>query len=71
MKTETNIYPVGTRVKKLSGKPFKSTYKVNTVKSIVESPYKIDKTTGKGVLSYTFVEDDSIVSYKMCTKAEN
>ena len=62
------VYPVGTRVIKFSGKPFKSGLKVATIKEIVESPYKIDKETGKPVVAYTFIEDDSIVSAYMVTK---
>lgn len=57
------IYPIGTKVYKPSGKPFKSTFKVNTISGVVEHPYKKDKN-GVGVPSYTFIEDDSIVEAK-------
>lgn len=59
------IYPIGTKVYKPSGKPFKSTFKVNTISGVVEHPYKKDKN-GVGVPSYTFIEDDSIVEVAMC-----
>lgn len=60
-KKETEIYSVGTQVVKFSGKPFKSGLKINTIKAVVESPYKIDKETGNGVPAYTFEEDESVV----------
>lgn len=65
------VYPVGTQVVKFSGKPFKSGLKVATIKEIVESPYKVDKETGKPVVAYTFIEDDSIVSAYMVTKLQS
>ena len=49
------ILPVGTQVKKISGKPFKSTLKINTIKSIITHP-QINRP------AYTFFEDDSIVA---------
>lgn len=61
------IYPIGTKVYKLSGKPFKSMFKVNTISGIVESPYRKD-STGKGLLCYTFLEDDSVVETIKCRK---
>lgn len=69
MKTPDIIYPIGTKVYKSSGKPFKSTFKINTIREIVEHPYKKDKD-GKGVPSYTFFEDDSIVEASMCKTIE-
>jgi len=45
----------GTRVWKLSRKPFKSKLQVNTVKGVVDHPYV------EGTKGYTFEEDDSIV----------
>lgn len=45
-----------------SPKPFKSTFKVNTVKSVILSPY-----TGKE--AFTFEEDDSIVNCDTCSFA--
>jgi len=66
MKTAPDIiYPEGTKVCKKSGKPFKSLLKVNTVSGIIEHPYKKDEN-GKGVVSYTFIEDDSIVEADKC-----
>jgi len=52
---------IGQRVKKKSGKPFKSTFWINTVKGIVDHPYRpVHK--GQVKKAYTFVEDDSCVS---------
>lgn len=50
---------VGKKVRKRSGKPFKSRLKVNTVKAHVQSPYTEED-------AYTFEEDDSIVNCCMC-----
>lgn len=50
---------IGRKVKKLSGKPFKSTLKVNTVKDLI-----INSHTQK--IAFTFVEDDSIVECFRC-----
>lgn len=47
---------------KFSPKPFKSTFQVNTVKSVVTSPH-----TGKP--AFTFEEDDSIVDCSKCSFA--
>lgn len=47
---------------KFTPKPFKSGFQVNTVKSIVISPY-----TGKQ--AFTFEEDDSIVDCYICSLA--
>lgn len=55
------ILEIGTKVVKLSGKPFKSTLKVNTVKGLTNNPYT-DK------ISYTFNEDDSSVECFRCTE---
>lgn len=52
------------KVKKKSGKPFKSGLKENTVKDVIESPY----VRGKKV--YRFEEDDSMVSVDVCEKIE-
>jgi len=49
----------GLKVKKDTGKPFKSTFKVNTVKSEIIHPI-----TGRP--AYTFYEDDSYVEVRMC-----
>ncbi len=61
MRQANEIYACGTKVKKLSKKPFKSGLVYNTVKSITEHPHKIDQETNKGVPAYTFFEDDSVV----------
>ena len=58
----TEIYPVGTVVHKKSNKPFLSGLLKNTVKGVVEHPYK------KGVMGYTFLEDESIVECQICYK---
>lgn len=50
---------IGKRVKKITGKPFKSTFKVNTVKGIKTHPTL-------NILCYTFEEDDSYVSVQGC-----
>ena len=52
----TPVYS-GVRVAKLSGKPFKSGHKINTVKGLTCNP-------NTNLLSYTFVEDNSIVDCK-------
>lgn len=48
------------KVKKKSGKPFKSGNAINTVKGEIEHP-KL-----KGEKAYIFYEDDSYVSVVMC-----
>lgn len=53
------ILEVGTKVEKKSRNPFKSTFKVNTVKGYTNNPY-----TNK--ISYTFEEDDSNVECFRC-----
>lgn len=50
---------VGKKVRKKSGKPFKSTYKVNTVKGVIAHPIL-------GREAYVFEEDDSYVSAELC-----
>jgi len=55
-------FSVGCKVQKKSGKPFKSTFKVNTVESFIINPY-----TNKP--AFTFVEDHSIVDFKQCELA--
>ena len=71
MRQPTEIYESGTMVSKILEKPFKSGFKVNTVKSVVEHQHKIDPNTNKGVLAYTFFEDDSIVEAASVTKVFN
>ena len=51
---------IGSLVKKISGKPFKSCSKENTVKSIINHPILKDE------LAFTFMEDDSIVEIRKC-----
>lgn len=51
---------VGKKVRKISGKPFKSTLRWNTVKAIVEHP--VTK-----VPSFLLEEDDTIVEATKCT----
>lgn len=55
---------IGKRVKKKSGKPFKSGEKVNTVTGIV-----VVKELGD-VACYTFVEDEAWVECFRCALAE-
>lgn len=63
------IVEPGDKVVKLSGKPFKSGQRINTVKEIVKHPYKNNKVTGEPVDAYTFYEDDSVVEANVCTRA--
>jgi hypothetical protein len=51
---------IGTQVKKVSGKPFKSKLKINTVKGFAVHPITLK-------ISLTFIEDDSIVEAHKCT----
>lgn len=59
----SSVTPVapGTRVIKLSGKPFKSGEKVATVKGVIDHPQL------PGEPAYTLVEDDSYVRCSYCT----
>lgn len=56
----TEILNVGKKVRKTSGKPFKSGLLMNTIKCIVPHPYK------DGCLAYGFEEDDSFVEARIC-----
>lgn len=56
---ENNI--LGMSVKKKSNNPFKSTFKINTVKSVVINP-NTDKP------AFAFHEDDSVVDIHICEK---
>lgn len=56
--------PPGTRVRKVSSKPFKHGGKISTIKSIVEHPYLSKQ------LAYTFEEDNSTVHIAFCIRAE-
>lgn len=69
MREPSEIFEVGTKVSKLSGKPFKSGFVVNTIKGVVEHPNKINPETNVGVPAYTFFEDDSVVEAAACAKA--
>jgi hypothetical protein len=62
------VYPIGTRVVKRSGKPFLSGNLVNTVKGYAEHPYK--RPDGLPVRAYTFYEDNSLVECAICYKAK-
>lgn len=67
MEAEEAKSNIGRKVRKLSGKPFKSHLWTNTVKGIdyMEVPSKDKKSTIQR-LCYTFVEDDSMVSAEIC-----
>ena len=55
---------IGMKVGKVSGKPFKSTFKINTVKEICDHPIL-------HIPSFLFIEDDSYVACRQCyTKHE-
>jgi len=58
----TNEQMVGMRVKKPSGKPFKSGNKINTVKEIVDHP----NSPREGTKAFSFYEDDSVVDCNSC-----
>ena len=67
----TVLFEAGTKVKKNSGKKFKSGLEINTVKSVVEHHYLKEKTTGDPRPAYTFFEDDSIVEAAICLKIDD
>ena len=50
------------KVTKISGKPFKSGNKINTVNGVIEHPIL------PGKKAYTFLEDDSYVRVDVCVK---
>jgi len=50
----------GKKVVKISGKPFKSGLKENTIKDTIPHPKR------KGKKAYLFYEDDSFVSIEIC-----
>ncbi len=52
---------IGLEVVKISGKPFKSGSKINSVTGIVTNEEDPEKREG-----FTFEEDDSIVNCEMC-----
>lgn len=53
---------INQKVQKISGKPFKSTLKINTVKGVV-----INQQDPKNRLAFIFYEDDSIVNTDKCS----
>lgn len=57
---EEVLLAVGTKVSKISGKPFKSGSKVNTIKGVTHHPVFHDKP------AYSFEEDDSVVEAWRC-----
>lgn len=61
MAKDYTIY-IGQGVKKRSGKPFKSGFKINTVKAVTTNPF-----TGK--MAFSFIEDDSTVHVGLCCMA--
>jgi hypothetical protein len=58
---QPELLPIGTRVVKRSGRPFKSTFWINTIKGYTNNPQ-----TGRP--AYTFEEDDSNVECFRCIK---
>lgn len=52
------------KVRKISGKPFKSGSKINTVKGETINP-------NTNLPAFVFEEDDSIVDKKICVEVEN
>jgi len=63
IKNNENIY-IGKKVKKESGKPFKSKLLINTVKEVTINPNTNNK-------AFTFIEDDSIVDCHQCISNVN
>lgn len=61
---EMGVLVPESKVVKMSGKPFKSGSKVNTIKGVTAHPVFPEKT------AYTFVEDDSIVEAWRCRPNE-
>lgn len=55
---------IGKRVKKSSNRPFKSTFWMNTVKSVINHPTL-------NIPAYTFFEDESYVECRRCEVVEN
>lgn len=63
MNSNEAILPIGTKVRKTSPKPFKSGFKVNTIKGYTTHPLL-------KITSYTFEEDDSYVEARRCIKVD-
>ena len=55
---------INKKVIKRSGKPFKSGNTVNTIKGIIDHPYR------EGKKAFTFYEDESCVSVEQCNLIE-
>jgi hypothetical protein len=51
---------IGKKVVKKSDKPFKSTFKINTIKDVIVFPIAHE------IFAYTFLEDNSAVSVDKC-----
>lgn len=63
-KKNSEIYPVGTKVYKISGNLFKSGAKIATITGVV-----INEQDPKKRQAYTFEEDDSVVNCELCKDA--
>ncbi len=53
---------VGTKVRKKSGKPFKSGLNKNTVQGVIINPHS-------GKIAFSFIEDDSLVNCEIVLPA--
>lgn len=62
---------IGTKVQKISGKPFKSGQKIATVTGIEPHPQAASKPFLAIHDCYTFIEDDSRVECRRCIRAES
>ena len=60
---ETLRLKVGDKVRKISGKPFKSGKWVGTIAGVTINPHT-------QLPAFTFAEDDSVVDMKQCRKTE-
>lgn len=63
MKNSIMVFRPGMKVKKISGKPFKSGNKIGTVKDMIVHPITLQ-------WALLFEEDDSYVEAKQCEVAE-
>ena len=59
MSKETFSFNIGDRVQKRSGRPFKSTFKVGTIKEFCENEQEVNPRAKPAA---RFEEDDSMVS---------
>jgi len=64
MSANLEIYDFGIKVEKISGRPFKSKLKINTIKGIINHPERVGK------FAYLFEEDDSYVATDGVVKVE-